>query len=466
MKTKLQIILRLCLGLSLAGFLAGCAAMTPREISAVDPVDYNTVLEKAQNEMLLLNIVRASKRSPMYFTSISQFTGNETYTLGTGSITIPFGRMGAATSAYSLAPTGTFSTTPQVSIAVWDKKDFLAGMYKPLNLGIVQYYWQEGWQPAILLNLFVRTMKIQKKPSKNERQRTSQLSVSGSLDNPESYTPPTDKQNREALAFQQYSTFQGNLRKYSDCELVSEKEKTPIGPKIVLQNYTGNVPKKGLRNELVAKVAELKDIADGAKKAGLILEPTKEHDGYQIYKEETDYYFMRNGNKIAKVVAEDGSIHEPDGERSVDLDTIYVILRSPEEMLYYLGELTRADAKPDGDIATITLPCGKKVPLFIACKAEDIVKINKKIDIQNEKNPKAPQIAEIDPDKPFFAAVGYGQNKIKNPTYVIPRLKSDNDEWGCDADNSMHILSLISLLIDKQKSAAEAPTTTSPVVIP
>ena len=50
--------------------------MLPKQNLANTTTDYNKVVEKAQNEMLLLNIVRASKRHPMYFTDFNLFRGS------------------------------------------------------------------------------------------------------------------------------------------------------------------------------------------------------------------------------------------------------------------------------------------------------------------------------------------------------------------------------------------------------
>ena len=49
--------------------------------------------------------------------------------------------------------------------------------------------------------------------------------------------------------------------------------------------------------------------------------------------------------------------------------------------------------------------------------------------------------------------------------YIIPRLDTDISEDKCYANNSMHILSLMSLLISKQVSSGELPSSTGTVSI-
>src|SRR6185369_1884388 len=127
MKIIRQILWKVCLAIGLAGFLAGCS-MLPKEKISSSTTDYNLVVEKVQNEMLLLNIVRASKRRPMYFTGFNLLRGSLSYNFQTG-ITIPFGKIGTGLDgAYSIAPSVSYSTNPSFDLAVWDSKEFTAGI--------------------------------------------------------------------------------------------------------------------------------------------------------------------------------------------------------------------------------------------------------------------------------------------------------------------------------------------------
>ena len=102
MKIPKQLVWKVCLAIALGGSLAGCA-MLPKERIASTTTDYNLVVERVQNEMLLLNIVRASKRRPMYFTGFNLLRGSLSYNFQTGNIAIPFGNIGTGLNgAYSL----------------------------------------------------------------------------------------------------------------------------------------------------------------------------------------------------------------------------------------------------------------------------------------------------------------------------------------------------------------------------
>src|ERR1700682_644497 len=69
-------------GIALASLaLAGCAIVDKYADRAVE---YNLQAEKSQQQNLMLNIIRASLRRPMQFTTLSSITGTAT---ASGSVT-------------------------------------------------------------------------------------------------------------------------------------------------------------------------------------------------------------------------------------------------------------------------------------------------------------------------------------------------------------------------------------------
>src|SRR5512147_3101575 len=114
----MMIILRAVIVLCSMGFFVlstGCAVF-PKDKMIGSSTDYNVVIEKAQNDMILMNIVRASKRYPMYFTNFKQLRGSMSYNFSTGGITAPFGKFGLGApgeaTSYSIAPSISYSTNP------------------------------------------------------------------------------------------------------------------------------------------------------------------------------------------------------------------------------------------------------------------------------------------------------------------------------------------------------------------
>lgn len=88
---RASVLFYACLVL-VAGMLAACAPIPKGQISG-GATDYNLAVEKAQNEMLLLNIIRASKRHPMYFTVLNDVKASMVYTVQAGMY-LPSGSSG------------------------------------------------------------------------------------------------------------------------------------------------------------------------------------------------------------------------------------------------------------------------------------------------------------------------------------------------------------------------------------
>src|SRR6185369_10824310 len=205
MKIIRQIMWKACLAMTLAG-----CAMLPKERIASSTTDYNLVVEKVQNEMLLLNVVRASKRRPMYFTGFNLLRGSLSYNFQTGGINIPFGKIGAGLDgAYSIAPSVSYSTSPSFDLAVWDTKEFTTGIMTPVSMDTVYYYLVKlGWPKEMLLHLLVERIELY---------NNDKLSAKY-----ENY--PEDKAKFEA--------FQAKLRELLKCRFVSRERYEPIGPKL------------------------------------------------------------------------------------------------------------------------------------------------------------------------------------------------------------------------------------------
>jgi hypothetical protein len=141
----------------ICALLSACA-FAPKEKITETSFDYNLAFERAQNEMFLLNIARASERRPMYFTAINALRGNLQSSVATGNIAIPFG--GGSSSAYSAAPNASYTTNPTFDVAVLDSKQFWLGILTPVPLTTFKYYWDQGWPQELLLFLFIRTIEI------------------------------------------------------------------------------------------------------------------------------------------------------------------------------------------------------------------------------------------------------------------------------------------------------------------
>jgi hypothetical protein len=375
--------------------------MLPKEKIAGTSTDYNLIVEKVQNEVLLLNIVRASKRYPMYFTGFSALRGNMAYSFGSGSMTVPFGRVGTGLDgAYSIAPSVSFTNNPNFDVVVWDAKEFSSGLMAPVTMETIDYYLQQGWPREILWHLFVNRIQI------------AEDGKSVTLNN----YPPNKAE------FDKFKTY---LRAIIDCRMEDEEVTENIGPKIP-----------------ASRAGDLEQLIE-VQKSGLKLADNQ--DGtYQLTSRSTLPYFNCGGSLLG-AGAGPGAERGPAAKRyrlniakRIEGDAlpaqgpgaaITIFVRSPEAILYYLGEIVRAETGKDGFTPEIGLGgCGpdSHVPLFVATTA-----------------PEARPGAAVTVD-------------YEGVPYSIPRSDA-NDR--CHSDGSMHVLSLISELIAQQESASTAPVT-------
>src|SRR3954469_9158122 len=183
------------IALLLAPGLLGCAIVDNYSGRAVD---FNREAEQAQEEVLLLNIVRASLRRPMQFTSLSTVTGSGTVSGGvTGGGTnvkqtpfisqFPNISPAVATTALSRIATGTasgnasLSGTATFTVPILDTQEFYQGILTPIPLQAFDYYLQQGFPPELLFDLFVLKIEVTRLDDGSCRKFTFQNSVRDDL---------------------------------------------------------------------------------------------------------------------------------------------------------------------------------------------------------------------------------------------------------------------------------------------
>ena len=391
MKITSQLRWKACLLMGLAGFCSGCA-MLPKERISSSTTDYNMVVEKVQNEMLLLNIVRASKRRPMYFTGFNLLRGSMSYSFQTGDLTIPFGKIGSGLSgAYSIAPSVSYSTNPSFDLMVWDNKEFTEGIMTPVSMDAVYYYLAElGWHKEMLLHLLVERIEMYESGRLAARYENH----------------PGDRDR--------FEQFQAKLRELLLCRLVSREKYEPIGPRLP-----------------AGKMADLDQLIQ-VHKAGLTLNRVTEgnDEWYQLSSKKTDYSYScgADGKPEADTYhVSDNKARRPAGNG--DKPEYRIFLRSPEGVLYYLGEILRAEAEK-GYVPLIEV-CGSRppVPLFVVNQSTG-----------NASN----SVVSVD---------------YEGSNYSIPGDLTSGSDSSCTGDRSMHVLTFVSLLIAEQKAGMNVPVT-------
>jgi hypothetical protein len=126
--------------------LTGCAIVDQYASRAVS---YNFEAEQALDQGLLLNIVRASLRRPMQFTSVQSISG--TASIGASAVfTVPFV---PGTGGSSFTPT--ISGGPTFSVPVLDTQEFYQGVMRPIQNGTFDFYIHQEFPREELFTLFV-----------------------------------------------------------------------------------------------------------------------------------------------------------------------------------------------------------------------------------------------------------------------------------------------------------------------
>lgn len=387
--------------------LGGCA--TQRDFTE-QSTKANLSVEDAHNRILLLNVVRAMRGRPLYFTGFSSLKGP----LGAGSPTlgfnIPFGN-DLRQNIYQFIP----SFKPDVAqydIAIYDRQEFVRGIAKPVTPATLQFYLDQGWPLELLLHLFIREVEV----FKGDRKIESRINY-----------PPN---------WQQYEAFLTWVREIGKCELyldVQYGEPTNVGPQLP----------RTAAEDITKLIALRKEGFELAPVPGSSVEGKVEPARWQLRKvHEIPVFKMKQTKDCPQAgrslfnVTDLGATPvlglaraEEDEERTV------IYMRSPEGMVKYLGEVARAQLEgarvPGGGVRPLTVTIMLGSPLY------------------------TPPVAE-----PLFVL---RESEVDTNNSVV-RVEYDGRIYGIPQEpngRSMHVLALISSLIGLNRSSSEVPQSTT-----
>ena len=133
---------------ALSAALGGCAATTPTSKVAVD---YNRIFAKARNEVLVTNILRAAEREPLQFSTMGSVNGS---VRNSGSLAFTIPSLNGVT---GLSPQVSVNEgiNPAVSIVPLSDKEFTEGILRPVTLDEINYFINQGWDKEMILELVV-----------------------------------------------------------------------------------------------------------------------------------------------------------------------------------------------------------------------------------------------------------------------------------------------------------------------
>lgn len=364
-------------------FLCSLLALSPMGCTLSRPlahhaVSYNISVENAQNRMLLLNILRASERHPMYFTGISSIAAAPSYTLNSGDVSLTE-EEGANTDLFKL-PSGSYSNKPTMNIGVLDTQDFISGILSPVNFDVVNHYLRQGWRADVLAYLLVESIYTEDGVIRND--------------------PGTDD-------FEKFRSLVHSELEGANCILENKTTSTTIriDEETSLDELT-TADEAGFR---------LEDL-----KKGIIAKIPKKTAIWSIHctrwgREDFQAYIGQQNLERSRSVTKD------------DLPSA-LILRSPQGVLFYLGEILR-EIRAEGMNIPMVPYDGQYVPLFWATR---------------EDSSCAKSIVRV----------AYGGR-----TFHIPGDEIANPPNPPCTNRSMQTLALVSQLIALHKSAKSLPNT-------
>lgn len=153
-----------CAVLSLG--LSACATMS--DFSSWT-VGYNNSVEQARNQLMLLNIVRASENMPLLFTGIQVVRGNGQTVVG-GGLGITSTVQGTSVSGAPTNTTVVNTLAPSVNlqvvsgfnfdVVVLDSAEFLQGLLTPISVLTFNHYVRQGIPVELLLHLLTEKITI------------------------------------------------------------------------------------------------------------------------------------------------------------------------------------------------------------------------------------------------------------------------------------------------------------------
>ncbi len=143
----------LCLPL----LLGGCAVVS--RFSATE-IEYDRQAEQVRDRAVLLNVLRAADRKPLLFVDVGQVTGSATAS-ASGALSLPlqivnsiYAGGGNASPSFSLSGGPTFALTPLVS------KEFYQGIMSPVPLSLLADLVQNGLPKSLLFLLAIQRITL------------------------------------------------------------------------------------------------------------------------------------------------------------------------------------------------------------------------------------------------------------------------------------------------------------------
>jgi hypothetical protein len=412
---------------------------------------YNLAIEQTQDEMLLLNVIRAQDNYPLYLTDAAKVTGTVKAEFNLG-LKIPLVHAGSANANdYFGMPTVDYSSSPSMDVILLNTKDFMTGFLTPIGTDLFAYYWDQGWPAEFLLYLLVLRV--------DEYDEKHNLVAGHSLINfPNSDDPSFGELRR-------FSRWVREQLRYGRPLLCSE-EGAAVGPPFKANSlkyleFLVPVAKEGL--SLVPADGTLPQPTAGAwqlrqPKKSFFLTPRKNPDDAEpaaCTKESEQFEVATRAAQSQPARSQKTVGVAGPGKHKYELS-----LRSPEGVLYYLGELARLENRAGR--ALLIYQCDERAQCLDA----------------NRQPLTEPLFVALDRHEHGACRPIVWVHSLDGKDYLIPngnemkKVTANNDDLQlaaasglCATGETMHALELLSQLIGLQKAAKDLDTTSTVKVV-
>lgn len=132
---------------ALAALLSGCSAVAPM---ADQSVRFNENYADASNRMFLLNTVRAAKAMPLYYTRVQSLTAE---TVAQTKLGLPFELGPRSSDLFKIAPEVTGTQKDAVALSPLDDVKFTRGVLTPMPDEMLKFYVDQGWTRELLFTV-------------------------------------------------------------------------------------------------------------------------------------------------------------------------------------------------------------------------------------------------------------------------------------------------------------------------
>jgi len=399
--------------------------------------------------MLLLNAVRAAKWKPLYLTDVSKVNGSIKRDL-TAGLSLPFGKVNHGTGANYVATAGTtFSVNPTFEVNVLNTQGFMKGFLQPVSPEMLAYFWNQGWPVELLLHLFVLDVE--------------EVTITSGVESPPKHyrNHPQFESQDDNQEYREFAAWVTRLVKGRARFIEEEGPDAAVGPPVKLDSATKlealvSVAKEGLVLETAggegSDLFQLKRtrkafrLAHGTAPAGKVWQSEfdKRMGGVSRATPSADYQLRVQGLGDTEGVATRETLH----------------LRSPQDVLYYIGQIIRLEAyrrqvpqllhaRTDGSY--------EAAPLFVAFPEGHSSPTGGAYPSCGET---AVSVTDSDGDR-FVVPAGRKWPSVFDAASPGPdgSFKYLADDLSCDGGMSVDVLSILSQLIALHKEAKDFPST-------